>query len=651
MKLLFPAAFQVLRAALPMLVLLGARAARAGAAETSASFDAQVRPLVNTYCGKCHGAVKPKHGVNLARFTDVALIYREPKLWRTVLAQLNERAMPPDDKPQPTDAERALLIEWVQHTLNNPDPSAFAKDPGRVTVRRLNRAEYNNTVRDLFDVAVKPAGSFPADGAGGGGFDNNADTLFIPPILMEQYLAAADAVLGEARDDKLLIARPDDKLPKREAAKKVLSHYAFRAFRRPVLDAELDRYLKLFDLADARGDEFPRAVRLALKGVLVSPGFLFRIEKDRPGSEGPWEVGDFELASRLSYFLWATMPDDELFELARQNKLHEPATLEAQVRRMLKDGKSKALAENFGTQWLGVRDLLTTANPDPQKFPTFNAQLRFSMYDEAVTFIDSVFRDDAPLTTLLDANYAFVNDWLADHYGIKDRVGGGDGKGEVLRRVELKDGNRGGILGLGAVLTVTSYPLRTSPVLRGKWVLEQVLGAPPPPPPPEVPELPKDDAKKGGLSFRQQLEVHRKDAQCASCHNRMDPLGFGLENFDAVGRWRTELAGEPVDASGAMVTGESFKGPAALKKVLLGRKDEFLRNVTEKMLAYALGRGLEYYDQPTVKEIRDALAKNQLRSSTLVLEIVKSYPFRYRRNAAPEDSGGKKGDEKSTNDE
>ena len=610
------------------------------AADAPASYDAQIRPLLNTYCAKCHGAVKPKHDVNLARFTDVGSIYREPKLWRDVLWQLNERAMPPEGKPQPTEAERTLLIAWIQHTLNNPDPGVIARDPGRVTVRRLNRLEYNNTVRDLFDVGVRPADSFPADGAGGGGFDNNADTLFIPPILMEQYLAAADVVLGDARDDRLLVAKPSDELSKREAARKVLSHWTFLCFRRPVGDAELERYLKLFDLADARGDPFPAAIRLALKGVLVSPGFLFRVEKDLPGHT-PWEVDDFELASRLSYFLWASMPDEPLFELAKQNKLHDPAVLEAQARRMLKDGKSRALAESFGTQWLGVRDLLTTANPDPQRFPAFNAQLRYSMYDEVITFVDSVFRDDSPLTTLLDADYVYVNDWLADHYGIKDRVGGGDGKGEVLRRVEVKDGRRGGILGLGAVLTVTSYPLRTSPVLRGKWVLEQVLGAPPPPPPPDVPQLPKDDSKREGLSFRKQLELHRNEQQCASCHNRMDPLGFGLENYDPVGRWRTELAGEPVDASGKMVTGESFAGPAGLKKVLLARKEEFVRNLTEKMLAYALGRGLEYYDQPTVKEIDDALARDAYKSSTLVLEIVKSYPFRYRRNAAPEESGGK----------
>jgi hypothetical protein len=625
------------------LVVLLLAAGAPARADAPADFDGKIRPLLDTYCFKCHGGEKVKSDVDLGKFKDVVAIQRDPKLWRGVLTQLNERTMPPENKPQPSEEERALLVNWIQHTLTNLDPSKFAKDPGRVTIRRLNRFEYNNTIRDLFDFGdvggIRPAEAFATDGAGGAGFDNNADTLFIPPILMEQYLTAASEVLKQVRVDRLLVAKPEGDVSKRDAAKKNLAHYARRAFRRPVDDAEVERYLKLFEVADARGDSFPDAVRLALKGVLVSPYFLFRVEQDRQSKE-PWAVGDFELASRLSYFLWSTMPDEELLKLAQEGKLRDPAVLDAQVRRMLKDEKSKALAESFGAQWLGVRDLLTTANPDPQKFPKFNAQLRFSMFDEAVLFVDSVFRDDAPLTTLIDANYIFVNDWLAEHYGIDNRKGGGNGDGEVMRRVELKDGNRGGVLGLAAVLTVTSYPLRTSPVLRGKWVLQEILGAPPPPPPPDVPELPKDDAGKDGLSFRQQLELHRKEAACASCHNRMDPIGFGLENYDAVGRWRTELGGAAVDAAGVMTTGESFAGPAELKKVLLARKEVFVRNLTEKMLAYALGRGLEYYDQPTVKEITDALEKNGYKSSTLILEIVKSYPFRYRRNAAPDDHGG-----------
>jgi hypothetical protein len=252
------------------------------------------------------------------------------------------------------------------------------------------------------------------------------------------------------------------------------------------------------------------------------------------------------------------------------------------------------------------------------------------MYDEAVDFVDSVFREDAPLTTLIDADYTFVNDALAKHYGIKDV------KGQEMRRVKLPpDSPRGGVLALGGVLTVTSYPLRTSPVLRGKWVLDEILGAPPPPPPPEVTELPQDDVQPDGLSFRKRLEAHRSRAECASCHARMDPIGFGLENFDPVGRWRTEQAGQPVDSGGELTTGEKFTGPAELKKILAKRKEAFSRTVTEKLLAYALGRGLEYYDQPAVKGVTDALAREDYRSSTLVVEIARSYPFRYRRNEAP----------------
>ncbi len=622
-----------------LLSLLHASARAADAPPSPGSLEKDIRPLLDQYCFSCHNAEKAKSGVNLAKFADVPSIQRDSKLWRGVLEQLNDRAMPPENKPQPSDAERLRLVEWVQHTLTHLDPAAFEKDPGRVTLRRLNRFEYNNTVRDLFDVAVKPADTFPVDAGGGAGFDNNADTLFVPPILLEQYLSAADAVLEDAGTKKLLPVRPDDKVSKRDAAKQTIAGHARRAFRRPVPDAELEPFLKLFDLADQRGDDFEASVKLALKAILVSPHFLFRVEADKTDATDAWEVSDYELATRLSYFLWSTTPDDELLDVAAAGKLRDSAVLEQQVRRMLNDGKSKALGEGFGTQWLGIRELLTTINPDPERFPKFTAALRYSMYDEAVLFVDSVFRDDAPLTTLVDADYAFVNDWLTEHYGIDNRVGGGDAEGELMRRITLPDRNRGGVLSLGAVLTVTSYPLRTSPVLRGKWVLEQILGTPPPPPPPDVPELPKDEKSIAGMSLRKQLEVHRDNPNCASCHNRMDPIGFGLENFDAVGRWRTKIADDDVDSTGVMPGGESFSGPAELKKVLLARKDAFVRNVTEKMLGYALGRGLEYYDQPTVKEITDALAEDGYKSSTLVMGIVKSHPFRYRRNPKPEDTG------------
>jgi hypothetical protein len=603
------------------------------AAAPSTSFDLEIRPLLQTYCLKCHGGAKPKKGINLERFGDIPAIQRDPKLWRDVVEQLTSRDMPPDDKPQPSEAQRAMLIEWVRYTLTHFEPGTFAQDPGRATIHRLNRYEYNNTVRDLFAINSKPADSFPADAGGGAGFDNDGDALFIPPILMEQYLNAADAVLKEAKPLKLLVFRPDEEgLTKPQAARKNIEYWAMQCFRRPVAQADLTPFIKLFEVADARRDSFIDSLKLSLKGMLVSPYFLFRIEEDRNSSE-PWEVNDYELASRLSYFLWSTMPDQQLFDLARDKKLHEPQVLEAQARRMLADPKSRALAESFGTQWLAIRDLLTTAQPDPVRFPQFTAAVRFAMYDQAVLFVDSVFRDNAPLTTFIDSDYTFVNDWLAELYGVDRKIGGKDSDGELLRRVTLGNHNRGGILGLGAVLTVTSYPLRTSPVLRGKWVLEQVLGTPPPPPPPDVPELPRDDAKKNGLTFRQLLEKHRENPQCASCHSRMDPIGLGMENFDPIGRWRTQASGDPIDASGVLPTGEKFDGPAQLKQILLAQREQFIRNFAEKMLGYALGRGLEYYDQPTVQEICEALARNHDKSQTLILEIVKSYPFRYRRKA------------------
>jgi hypothetical protein len=393
----------------------------------------------------------------------------------------------------------------------------------------------------------------------------------------------------------------------------------------------------LFERLRRENQPFAVALRLPLKAVLVSPNFLFRIEEDRPQSksiaDNGYPVSHYELATRLSYFLWSSMPDDELFHLATENKLHEDATLDQQVRRMLKDPKSKAMAEYFGGQWLGVNALLTTANPDRDKFKKYTPQIRDSFYAQAIEFVDSIFREDRSITTLIDSDYTYLNEPIARLYQIPDI------KGEEMRRVPLKNPVRGGILGLGAVHVITSFPLRTSPVLRGKWILETVLGAPPPPPPPDVPKLPEDDtpsATQGAttttLSIRQRLEQHRADPNCTSCHARMDPLGFGLENFDPIGRWRTDLAGQPIDTLGTLSTGETFTGPAELKAILLKKKDDFARTLTQKLLAYALGRGLEFYDEAPVKKITDQLAKSDYKSTALVIEIVNSYPFRYRRN-------------------
>jgi hypothetical protein len=542
---------------------------------------------------------------------------------------LRDREMPPPGKrPQPKEHERQLLIDWGRFTLAHIDYDKFPKDPGRVLIHRLSRLEYNNTVRDLLGVTNNPADRFPSDGGGGGGFDNNADTLFVPPILLEKYLEVAGEILKAAPTNYIFVTKPRLLVSKRTAARQNIQAFATRAFRRPVEKAEVESLMNLFDQASRRGESYEAAVRFALKAVLVSPNFIFRVERDQEVA-GPYRISSYEMASRLSYFLWSSMPDDELFRLAGQNRLQDDSVIEQQVKRMLQDPKARAFADNFAGQWLRIRDLRTAAQPDPNRFRKFTPSLREAMYEEPIEFFHALVRNDGSLLELLDARYTFLNEELATHYGLTNIAG------PEFRRVELSDRNRGGVLGMGAILTLTSYPQRTSPVLRGKWVLEELLGTPPPPPPPDAGGLPADEAPRNGLSFRKRLEEHRKKPQCAGCHNRMDPLGFGLENFDAIGRWREKIGSEPVDSMGVMATGEKFSGPAELKAILLNQKDEFARNVTERMLAYALGRGLEFHDMPTVKRVSDAVTKDNYRVSRMVTEIARSYPFQYRRNAAP----------------
>ena len=567
--------------------------------------------MLEKYCFKCHGAEKQKGGVQLSEGADLAAIYREVKTWDKALAELRDGAMPPEGKPQPSDEEKKRVIEWLDRALNDPDLEAMPRDPGRAFPHRLSRLEYNNTVRDLLGVDTHPADAFPPDGGGGGGFDNNSATLFIPPVLVEKYLATAAELLAKAK----VATHPGD-------ARKCLEDFATRAFRRPVETAEVDALLGLFREAEKRGESFDDALRFALRAVLVSPHFLFRIEVPRGPDAQP--VNDYELASRLSYFLWSSMPDDELFRIAAEQKLREPAVLAAQTRRMLRDPKARAFAENFAGQWLRVQELQTSAQPDTNKFPEYTAAVRDAMAAEPVEFFHALLRENGSLLQLLDADYTYANATLAKHYGL-------DVKGDGFQRVALSDRNRGGVLTMGAVLTITSYPRRTSPVLRGKWILEEILDAPAPPPPPIVKSLSSSDKLRDGLTFRQQLEKHRKDDNCAGCHKRLDPLGFGLENFDAIGRWRTVIDSQPVDAGGEMVTGEKFTGPIELKKILLAHKDEFARNVTARMFAYALNRGLESYDIPIVRHAAKTLAASDYRIESLVMEVVKSHPFQSRR--------------------
>jgi hypothetical protein len=727
-----------------------------------------IRPILSQHCYSCHGKQKTKAKLNLEAYLDEASILKARKTWKKVYDQIQARDMPPEERPRMPAPDQEKVTAWLEALLARPDPRA-PRDPGRVVMRRLNRVEYRNTIRDLVGVDFNPnAEDFPSDDVGYG-FDNIGDVLSMPPILMEKYLAAAEKILGRAiqtedlvkpavrrfearsmqvsggasapdgdvlvmfangegvlpvevaragkyvlriraagdqagaeparmalkiddrpirvidvavtrkeakvyeekvelrpgsrristafindyynpeakpkeRDRNLildyveLVGPVDQKAPeppeshrriffttpglsvsKRQAASEIVGRFARKAFRRPVAPEELERFLGLYDLAQKQGDGFEASVRLALQGILVSPHFLFRIER----SFG--RLNDHELASRLSYFLWSTMPDAELFDAAEKGALRDPAAYDAQVRRMLKDPKARSLAENFAIQWLQLRRLETQA-PDPKRFPSWDEKLRAAMHDEAVLLFDEIVREDRSVLELLGARYTYVNERLATHYGIAGV------KGPEMRRVELADPRRGGVLTLGAVLTVTSNPTRTAAVKRGKWVLETILGTPPPPPLPDAGELKDETDEDRKLSLRQRLEKHRADPSCANCHKRMDPIGFAFENYDPIGAWRDRDGAHAIETAAALPDGSSFQGPVELKTLILSRKDDFVRCLTEKMTTYALGRGVEYYDASTVRAMRGALAEQQYRISALILEIARSYPFQYRRD-------------------
>ena len=412
-------------------------------------------------------------------------------------------------------------------------------------------------------------------------------------------------------------------------AKKLLSTLARRAYRRPVTDAEVDELLRFYQAGRKRG-AFDRGIQESLTFILASPKFLFRAEPDPPQAAAgvPYPVSDVELASRLSFFLWSTIPDDDLVTLAAQGRLHEPATLERQVRRMLADPKSKTLVDNFAAQWLFLRNLQSFI-PDSDEFPNWDDNLRQAMRTETSLFFESIMREDRSVLDLLTANYTFVNERLARHYGMPNVYG------SQFRRVTIADENRRGLLGQGSVLAVTSYPNRTSVVLRGKYILENILGTPPPSPPANTPPLKETGEDGKELPLRALMEQHRKSPTCATCHRVIDPLGFSLENFDATGKWRVKEVAGAVDASGQLADGTPVDGPVALRKAILRHPEQFVRTMTEKMLTYALGRGLEHYDMPIVRSIAgDAKAQNY-RFSSIVLGIVNSTPF-MKKMKAPE---------------
>jgi mono/diheme cytochrome c family protein len=406
---------------------------------------------------------------------------------------------------------------------------------------------------------------------------------------------------------------------------KILATLARRAYRGPVTQSEVASLMKFVAQARDEGLTTEQGLQYAIEAMLVSPRFLFRIERDPDPADPskPHRISDFELASRLSYFLWSSMPDDELLNLAENGKLSAPATLDAQVTRMLADPKSGALADSFAAQWLETRNL-DVVKPDPQKFPEWGPELRDAMRTETRMFFEAVLRENRPVTDFIDARYTFLNERLARFYGIEGVTG------PDFRRVELTGDQRGGVLTQASVLTVSSYPTRTSPVIRGKFVLQNILGTPPPPPPPDVPPL--DESGLGEkVSVRQQLEAHRANPVCASCHSRMDVLGFGLENYNGIGKWRTTDGKFPIDSSGTFPNGKSFTTPAGMRALLIEDLPEFVHCLTEKMLTYAIGRGLQPFDRRALDQIDRAVAHDGYRFQTLIREVVRSVPFQQRR--------------------
>ncbi len=598
----------------------------------SLDFGRDIKPLMAKFCYGCHGLKKQKGDINLENYVDAVAIQRGVLQWEEVLRAIEHSEMPPDSsKTQPTAVEREKLASWLKFTLNNIDEKDIPKDPGHVVLHRLTRREYNNTIRDLLGVDSKPADIFPEDAGGGGGFENNADTLFIPPLMVEKMLLALNDVFGEAKPTRIFTTKPanDNVRAQRDAAKEIITNFSERAFRRPVQRYEIDRYVKIYDECIKKDINYQDAVKLALKSVLMSPHFLYRIETQRPFPDA-YEISHFELATRLSYFLWSTMPDDELFNAAKAGKLQDSKEIERQVLRMLKDPKAKELSRSFVPQWLKTEELRRGRKaPDAQKYrDQYTDYMRDSMCAEPEEFFGALVAKNRSIIDLIDSDYLYVNDILAKHYDISGV------SGKEFREVKRPNKQRGGVVTMASVLTVTSHPHRTSPVLRGVWVLEEMLHVSPPPPPPEVPALDdKKDSAKKDLTLRQRLEQHRTNPNCASCHNRIDPMGFGLEEYDLMGMYRTrDEFGQPVDASGKSMNGKTFVGAEGLRQVLMDRKQDFVRGVVSRMLSYALGRGLEYTDRPTVNALMKRLETNDYRVEQLLVGIAQSFPFRNKRN-------------------
>ena len=615
----------------------------------SLGFSQVLRPLLDQHCFSCHNVGKVAGGINLEKYEDVGQLVEDGHIWLQVVQQIEAGQMPPDTKPALTLHERDALAEGIGRILRN---SLKEKNPGRVVIHRLNHTEYRYTILDLIGVDFDAPHYFPSDGSGGAGFDNFAQTLFVTPLKLERYYAAAETIIEQAYQQpdlwrtlvpyhyqpgwwevsqqwwqQLTDEHYDPLAAPTQVAEQIVYPFASRAYRRYLTPGEKQQLMSLFRQVYAHTGEpeaFDQAIQETMKAVLVSPHFLYRVEDEQP-TDTPYSLSGFELASRLSYFLWSSLPDQPLFEAAYRGNLRDSSVLAAQVKRMLRDPKARRFSESFAAQWFGIAGLREVSPVDETRFPTFTPSLRDAMYQESIEFFHYVLTERRDLRDLLDSDYTFVNEALARHYGIKGV------RGSQLRRVALADRRRGGVLGMGSVLASTSLPLRTSPVKRGKWVLEELLGTPPPPPPPDAGELPAEKANATNASLRDLLAEHRRQPSCRDCHVKMDPIGLGLENYDAIGRWRPNYGSQPIVVWDTLA-GEVFRSALQLKEIIRAKEENFARTVAERMFTYAIGRSVEFVDEPTMERLVATLQQNNFDPETLIISLVTSYPFRYKMN-------------------
>ena len=626
--------FLVSRALCVFLVLL-----QWASGQETIDFESRIQPLLSQYCYDCHGEGAAEGGLAYDEYDSVDALVGNKKLWGKVWDNVLTETMPPADMPQLSAAERKLLSRWIARSIFDYDPAN--PDPGRVTIRRLNRYEYRYAVRDLLGIDFPVREHFPVDDTGYG-FDTIGDVLTVSPPLIEKYFEAAEAIADQvvvqltkkqtATYKKVYSneSPPTEQEAQIAFARKVIHRLATRAFRRPV---DKVTYEKLMQLAEAALKQeqvsLEEAISRTTIAILVSPHFLLRAEyQPAAGSQSDvFPLDDYALAARLSFFLWSSIPDQTLFQLASEGRLH--GELRSQVKRMLADAKADRFARSFVGQWLRTREVEGVHKE--QELRETLGHLRPIMRRETEMFFAHVMRSDVDVMELITADYSFLDEQLAEYYGVPGV------EGKRMRRVRFPEYHpRGGVLTHGSILLVTSNPDRSSPVKRGRFILDNILGTPSPPAPPDVPDL--EEVTKGvswHMSLREQLALHREDPVCASCHDRMDPLGLGLENFDAIGLWREDEDGFPIDASGELASGEKFTGIEQLREILGQKRRLFYRCLTRKLMIYALGRGIDYTDTPVVEEIVEKMLDEDASFLTLLLGIVESPQFQMQcvRNA------------------